>query len=92
MGWPDAWFQPSLKWMAITRMGFYEFLFSVECRHIVFPEYKKFLIEIRLDRCRVVHAWTYQWKEVHHVLRKMEREQAGDRGVGESAEGGGQGD
>jgi len=56
LGWPDPWFQVALKWMAITGMGFYEFLFSVECRHIVFPEYKKFLIEIRLDRCRVIRA------------------------------------
>jgi hypothetical protein len=71
LGWPDPWFQASLKWMVIAGMSFYEFLLSVECRHIVFPEYKKFLIEIRLDRCRVIRAWTRQWKEVHHVLRKM---------------------
>jgi hypothetical protein len=56
MGWPDAWFQASLIWMAITCLGFYEFLFSIECRHIVFPEYKKFLIEIRLDQCSVICA------------------------------------
>jgi len=50
--------------------GFLRILFSVECRHIVFPEYKKFLIEIRLDRCSVIHAWTCMpvRKETYHVL------------------------
>jgi len=50
--------------------GFFKILFSDECRHIVFTEYKKFLIEIRLDRCSVIHAWTCMpvRKEIYHVL------------------------
>jgi hypothetical protein len=50
--------------------GVLRILLSVGRRHIVFPEYKKFLIEIRLDRRRVIRAWTCMpvRKEVHHVL------------------------
>jgi hypothetical protein len=52
------------------RHGFLRILLSVECRHMVIPEYKKFLIEIRLDRRRVIRAWTCMpvRKEVYHVL------------------------